>query len=258
MDLIASKEHAFGDQIDWRDPHLHVPLDIREKSVHIGMYAASHGYADVLEQWFHEGGHPVQIGGPDRMSNHHKQQFMCIGLRALQSIMKNNHDGGEACMGAWLRSLDRHHEDVYQHINLFWKAIINEIQGPDPSSRDLSPHGHGMQRCVASIINAGVDVFSLNMHLKDPVLYKKDRFPVEHPRLKVGDIIAGIPVKPDDHGLIVTQALLHRMGYEVPHWDEGLEQASMRTPIGTALAHRFVVSIDDPIVMANWISFLDM
>jgi hypothetical protein len=278
MDLMASKEHTFGDQIDWTNPHARVPLNIKHNHAHIGMFAAQHGYDDVLDQWFRDGSDP-------------RQEANLFGIYIHQCLTCEPSEGGYRCLERWSQALRSAGEDINTHGETIYMHALSEIayvqyrhrqdaatrasaplppvhcalaglfNPPEDQPQALAPpcpppHASMSHRVVIMMLNHGFTIFSLSEGVNSPVWHHKDTGPTM--KDTVGSVVASLPANPEDHGLIVTQALLHRMGYDVPHRDDAMEEASMRTPIGAGLAQRFVMSINDPIVLANWLSFLDM
>jgi hypothetical protein len=250
--------------MEWRDPKVQIPVNIafsRPAMQNIGMTAVQYGYDDVFSQWLAEGGHPVRTHASwvSRNADDIELAVDSIGLWIVSSMVRHETFDGCACMEAWIAALDRHHQDPHHHVKIFWKPLLGLIPGDDPSRHDLAPHGQRMQRCVASLVNAGINIWSLGTSMDEKVNYRSETQGVmtkPHPSLTVGDVVAGIPTRADDHGLIVTQALLHRMGYNVPHRDVSMEMHAMRTPMGSTMMHTLMPHIHDATIMSEWMSHL--
>jgi hypothetical protein len=291
MDLIASKEHTFGDQIDWTSPTTVVPVTIEHNHAHIGMFAAQHGYDDVLDQWFRDGGdHRQELSRMTSlrasMGDRIPPPATMFGVYIDQYLNNEPSEGRYRCMERWLQAIHHAGDDIHAHGGIICMRALMETASvrhrqrhkasaplqplhcplmglfnpPDNQPKSLptqpcQPHGkYTGSRVITMMVNHGFNIWSWDDGITKPVLYDSDtRTTISD---TVGSVVASLPVTPEDHGLIVTQALLHRMGYDVPHRDVSMEMHAMRTPMGSAMMQAFMPHIHDATIMSEWVSHL--
>jgi hypothetical protein len=235
---------------DWRrnpDVHLHMTV---HGDWSIGMLATRVGRPDILRRWLDEGGDGHRTMRIRAMPPH----VASIGSVAVDVIMRSHPESDlfQDCLDAWLAWGG----DPYAH------GDRGRCTPDLVHTAALCPHPGPLR----SLLNAGAHplrhgsldaMWTQSIFVRDATIHantRPDGYWQSGKTMSMGEIMAGIPARSSDHGLLVMHALLRLMGYAIPDHDPRWEADAMRSPIGRRMAHEMMIHITDPMIMAIWIS----